>query len=120
MFEKLIKQVKKDKDVIAVLVFGSYARKEEHRDIDICLVLKPKKYTKISLSRKKLSYLKNFDFDIQIFQQLPIYIRQRVLEEGKLIFSRNDEIYDVAFRTIKEYEDFKPLYETYLEGVLNG
>jgi len=26
----------------------------------------------------------------------------------------------VAFLTIKEYEDFKPIYESYLEEVMNG
>ena len=122
MFERLIEEVKKDKDVIAVYLFGSYARGESHRDIDICLVLKPvrKKYSKIFLSEKKLKYLKNFEYDIQIFQQLPLYIRHRVLKEGKLLYSKGDEIYDVAFLTIKEYEDFKPIYESYLEEVMNG
>ena len=122
MFEELIKEVKKDRDVIAVYLFGSYARGEKYRDIDICLVLKPsrKKYSKLFLSKKKLEYLKKFNYDIHVFQQLPLYIRHRVLKEGKLLYSKGDEIYDVAFLTIKEYEDFKPLYKSYLEEVMNG
>ena len=37
----IVGRAKKDKDILAVIVFGSYARKEAYRDIDVCLVLFP-------------------------------------------------------------------------------
>ncbi len=118
----IVKKAKKDKDILAVILFGSYARKEPYRDIDICLVLQPKKYDKLFLSRKKLTYLTDFQkTDIQIYQQLPIYIRTRVLKEGKVIYCKNeDALYDVAFATIKDFNDFEPRYKTYLESVMNA
>lgn len=118
----IVKKAKKDKDVLAVILFGSYARKEPYRDIDICLVLYPKKYDKLFLSRKKLTYLTDFQkTDIQIYQQLPIYIRTRVLKEGKIIYCKNkDALYDIAIETIKDFNDFEPRYKTYLEGVMNA
>ncbi len=103
------------------MVFGSFARKESYSDIDVCLIL-DKKTEKMEMSRLRLSYLKDFpSFDIHVFQQLPLYIRVRVLKEGKILFCRDmGLLYDAAFAAIKEFEDFRPVYESYLEGVMNA
>ena len=124
----IVGRAKKDKDILAVIVFGSYARKEAYRDIDVCLVLFPadskKQYEhdKIFMSKKKLDYLKHFTkTDIQIFQQLPLYIRSRVLKDGKIILCKdNDLLYDISFRTIKDFNYFEPKYQMYLKGVMDA
>ncbi|MBM3239917.1 nucleotidyltransferase domain-containing protein [Candidatus Poribacteria bacterium] len=122
--DKLLEMAHQDDDVLAVLLFGSVARGEQTplSDIDICLVLIPqnKPYRSIDLSHKRLEYLKEFDMDIHVFQQLPIYIRRRVLREGKVLFVRDeDTLYDLATRTAKAFEDFKHIYYDYLEEVAN-
>ncbi|RLI99798.1 MAG: nucleotidyltransferase domain-containing protein [Candidatus Aenigmatarchaeota archaeon] len=120
ILKRLVETVKKDKDVLAVLVFGSYARGERYSDIDVCIVLK-EKMKNLEMSRKKLYYISSFPLDIHIFQQLPLYIRIRVLKEGKVIYCKDmDLLYDTAIKTIKEFEDYKHIYYSYLEGVLNG
>ncbi len=119
----LIGKAKKDKDVLAVSIFGSFARGEKYRDVDVCLILRPQKYSNLEMSKKRLKYLSEAGdkFDIQIFQQLPVYIKHRILKEGKIIFCRDEEkLYDLALLTIKEYEDFKPIYRGYLEAVKHG
>ncbi|MBI2652452.1 nucleotidyltransferase domain-containing protein, partial [Candidatus Woesearchaeota archaeon] len=41
----IIDRIKKDKEVIAIILFGSYARKKEYAgDIDLCIML-DKKYS---------------------------------------------------------------------------
>lgn len=120
--ERLIKKVKFDNEVLAVILFGSSVRKQKYKnsDVDICIVLRPNKYNSLRLSYKKLKYLKEFDFDIQIFQQLPLYIRKRVIKEGKVLFCRNeDELYQVVFKMIEEFADFEHIYREYLEEVSN-
>jgi hypothetical protein len=58
---------------------------------------------------------------VHVFQNLPIFIRIRVLKEGKTIFCKDEDmLYDIAFNTIKEFEDFKKHYKEYLDGVLNA
>jgi len=116
MFEKILKKAKQDKEVIAVLLFGSMARGEENRDIDICLVLN-KKYPNLKISKKKVEY-SGLGLDISIFQQLPVYIRIRVLKEGKILLNKNEPlIYDIAFSTIKEFGFYKKIYDLYLKEV---
>lgn len=120
--DKLLERTQKDQEVLAVILYGSSARQEQRKDsdIDICLVLASNQNlsNEIFLSRKRLDYLKEFSFDIQIFQRLPLYIRHRVLKEAKVLFVRDEELlYELAVRTIKSFEDFKHIYYSYLEEV---
>lgn len=120
---ELVSRMKKDKDILAVSVFGSYARGEHYRDIDICIFLKGGELGRLGMAKKRLKYLSEAsgNFDIQVFQQLPLYIKHRVLKEGKILFCRDqNKLYDIAHAFIREWEDFKPIYEKYLEGVANG
>ncbi len=114
------KEVLKDKEVLAAILFGSFPQ-EGFSDIDVCIVLYPGKYENLYLSEKKLKLMMALgDFDIQIFQQLPLYIRIRVLK-GEVIFCRDEKVlYEVAIQTIKEFEDYKKIYYEYLSGVSHG
>ena len=118
----IIEKAKKDRLVLAVALFGSYARNEQHNDIDVCIFLKSKIYSQLQLSKKKLEYQPDQEkYDVQIFQQLPLYIRKRILKEGRILYCHNEEeLYDVYFTTIKDFELFEPYYEQYLAAVADG
>ena len=120
---RLVDAAKPDQDVLAVLLFGSHARGEEGEtsDLDICLVLQPDLYSDLELSQKRLQYLKSFELDVQVFQQLPLYIRKRVFKEGVVLFCRDEEtLYEMAFQTAQQFEDFRHIYSAYLEEVARG
>jgi uncharacterized protein len=122
MLNRIVEKAKRDEQVLATLLFGGVARGEESAtsDLDVCLVLEPKGYTPLGLSEKKLEYLAAFDADIQVFQQLPIYMKQRVLHDGKVLFCRDeDTLYQIAFDVIREYSDFEHIYREYLVEVAN-
>ena len=119
----LIRKAQRDKHILAVFLYGSVAREEEHNqsDIDVCLVLNPARYPPKEISQKKLEYLKLFELDVHVFQQLPVYIRTRVLKEGKILFCRDEgELYELAFVVIREWADFEHIYREYLEEVARG
>jgi len=118
----IVEQAKKDTLVLAVALFGSYARKERHNDIDVCIFLKRGKYSAKQLSQKKLEYTsENEKYDIQIFQQLPLYIQERIMKEGKFIYGEGSmELYDICFEMLRNLEHYKPFYKEYLEVVANG
>jgi len=120
LLEKLLIKARHDEEVLAVFLFGSYARKEQVRssDIDVCLALISKPVELTASSRKRLDYLKDIPLDVKIFQQLPLYMRRRVLKEGRLLFVRDETLlYQLAIRTAQAFEDFKHIYSTYLEEV---
>lgn len=121
--EELKRKAGEDEDVLAIISFGSYARKEKHSDIDICLILRPRQYEELSLSKKRLEYLALLGegFDIQIFHQLPLYVKIRVIREGKVEFCKDEPaLYELAIQTMKEFELFEPIYLNYLEAVASA
>ncbi|MEM3146906.1 MAG: nucleotidyltransferase domain-containing protein [Archaeoglobaceae archaeon] len=104
---------------MAVILFGSIVRGESHdrSDIDICLVLRSVHWEVEKLAQKRFEYL-HFDLDIKLFQQLPLYVRSRVLKEGRVLLVKDeDQLYEIAIRTAKEFEDFKHIYRDYLEAI---
>ena len=120
--QKIIQQAQKDKSVIAIALFGSYARGESYRDIDVCIFLKPTEYAPEFLSAKKFEYIPEEEkYDIQIFQQLPLYIQKRILKEAKIVYCKNEDLlYDLYFLTIRDFEHYEHIYEGYLEAVESG
>ena len=76
-----------------------------------------------SARHKRIEFLRNMsgNMDIHVFQQLPIYIRKRILKDCKVIFCKDDKLlYEIAFSTIKEFEFYEKLYKMYLKSVKNG
>lgn len=115
--EKILDAVEKDKNVLAVIMFGS-ALGGEGRDVDICLVADEGVG---DLSTMLMYYSGRFcgKIDLSVFQMLPLYIRRNVLK-GKILFCRDyEKLYNIVFATIKEFGFYEKLYKMCLEGV-NG
>ncbi len=117
---KLLALATKDNEVIAVLLFGSHARgyASPTSDIDVCLVLRHEK----SAFEKRLEYSTISDnLDVQVFQALPMYIKIRVLREGKILYCKDENfLYKIAIETVKDFEYFKKPYLTYLDTLTHG
>ena len=103
-----------------VYVYGSSAagKATERSDIDVAL------YYDITDDRKlyDLLFLISGSFpdkyDIQMFQLLPLRVKIEVLK-GELIYADDKGfVHDVAWDTIKEYNDFEPRYKYILYGKL--
>lgn len=121
VLERLIAKARADEAVLAVMLFGSAARGEATpaSDVDICLVLQPRAAEQGA--EKRLEYLGQFDLDVQVFQTLPLPIRRRVLKESRILLSKDeDALYDLALRSAKAFDDFRHIYQAYLEAVLDG
>jgi len=118
--KKVIDMAGRDPSILAVFLFGSTARGERDAfsDTDVCLVMSHRPRTARALSSKRLEYLAALDLDFAVFQQLPIYVRARVLKEGRLLYSRDDAaLYELAFKTIQEFADFEHIYRECLNEV---
>ena len=83
-------------------------------DIDLCI------YYDDSLeeaSRFRFNVLKELFsdlYDVQIYQQLPLYVRVDALK-GKMIYNSDTRfLYRVAIETIKDFDDFKQRFYDYI------
>jgi hypothetical protein len=121
--DRLLRRAADDPEVLAVLLFGSAARGEARAqsDVDVCLVLTAAPRSRVQAQEKRMAYLGDVDLDVQVFQSLPLYIRTRVLRDGRVLFCRDeDALYEAAFATIRAFERFKRTYRAYLEEVAHG
>jgi len=119
---RLVDKVKVDETVLSVLLFGSHARGDDTptSDIDLCLVLRPGRENRADQTAARMAYLEDGSgrLRIHVFQQLPLYIRRRVLKEGVVLLCKDwDALYGIAFRTAQAFDDFKPIYRAYLDQV---
>jgi predicted nucleotidyltransferase len=108
--DEIIEILKSLDFVHSVLLFGSRARGKTGRDIDICII--PSR--ELSL-RERLSIDSALPsgIDISTYFELPVHIRKRISEEGKVLhtrdmyhlltlFKENDLEY-VGYRRYREY-----------------
>jgi predicted nucleotidyltransferase len=121
--ERLIMRAREDPDVLAVLLFGSRARATATpvSDYDVCLVLAAPRASPVDASEKRLQYLALGELAVVVFQRLPLYMRSRVLQEGRVLFTRDEGVlYDVALRTAKAFEGFRHIHRADLDAVARG
>ncbi len=121
--DRLLRRALADPEIRAVVLFGSVARGEATAgsDVDVCLVLEDGAGSGRQRADKRLDYLTEVDLDVQVFQDLPLYVRPRVLAEGRVLFCRDeDRLYDVAFATMRAFARFERTYRAYLDEVAHG
>jgi len=116
--DKIIDELKKDKKVEAVYLFGSYAKGDvkPFSDIDICVI------TERNISKQvKEEILSNSSekIDISIFWDLPLVIRFRVIKEGKLLYKKDDlKLQRIKIDTFNSYSDFRPTIKKHCSRII--
>jgi predicted nucleotidyltransferase len=96
-------------DVLGILLYGSAASGNETMgsDIDICLISPSNKdisglfkeiYRKLDVFSKK--------YDVHCFEELPLYIQIRVIEDHKIIYAKDVyELFEYFYYFRKLWED---------------
>ena len=107
--DNIIKKARLDREIIAVILFGSYARHEkDFRDVDIALLLKEPIRDGI---KKASEYWISDIFDVSILNGLPLNVASRVLDEGKILYvSDMESLQRFSDKIVRDWSDFKPLY----------
>ena len=61
-----------------------------------------------SLWREFISHLRSDRYDVRIFEILPLHIKMSVIEEGVVLYSRDElELYEYFYPFRREWEDQK-------------
>jgi hypothetical protein len=113
-----IKTIGGDK-VRFIILYGSKAREEmtELSDIDLAVYYDGDKKERFDFRVKVLGRVGD-EFDIQTFQDLPLYIRKDIVSSGKVIdYKGYMEIFRIFMRTIRDFEHFKPRLDMYYSGL---
>lgn len=113
---KTIRKLEGFENVRFIILYGSVAegRPTETSDIDLCIYYAGTREEGGEFRFLALSELCNDQYDIQIFVNLPLYVQKEVLQ-GRVIYCPDERfLYDTAYQTIQEYDDFKHRLDDYL------
>ena len=114
----LIEKIKKFPEVLAIILFGSYAKDaaKEISDIDIAVVIRnPDK-----CMEGEIGSMYSQKFDVVLFHRLPLHIQFEVLKHGREIFCRNEkELLKIKRRVLSEYIEMSDMYERIKRRVLS-
>lgn len=99
-----------------IILYGSFSNgtSRECSDIDICVHHTGNEDDRSDFRFRVLSALMDDDIDVHIYQDLPLFIRKDIFK-GKILFCRDEiKINDLAYREMREFEDFAPRYHDYI------
>ncbi|MDK2974182.1 MAG: uncharacterized protein PWP08_553 [Methanofollis sp.] len=91
-----------------IVLYGSYAegRATADSDVDLCIYDDASPEESSTFRFRALSELCSDRYDVQIFEQLPLYIRMDVLK-GRVLYCPDERfLYDIAPEMIREFDDF--------------
>ena len=111
-----IKNIDGFEEVKFIVLYGSTAegRMNKDSDIDLSIYYDGSQEEASRFRFKALSELFDDIYDIQIYQQLPLYVRIEVLK-GKMIYCKDKRfLYEAAIETIKDFEEFKHRFYDYI------
>ena len=108
IINKITREIAKIKNIDAIYLFGSSARREQNKnsDIDLCIIGKLNKEEKTNL----FSFASE-KIDICLFNEIPIFIQIRVFSEGKLLFIKKGaktSIDSLKWNTLIKFREFLP------------
>ncbi len=112
---KTIQKLDHGKRIEFVSLYGSTAERRQSNlsDIDIAVYYKGDKKERFRFRLKSLGRLEN-KFDVQIFQDIPLYIKKDIISKGKVLYYKKYEtLFDIYLKTVREYEDFKKYLNLY-------
>lgn len=126
--ESLINKIKeyllKNENIIAIILFGSYARKTENINSDIDIAIKLNK----PISKKELFQLKlnledlvNKDVDLLNLDEIADGIRYEILINGETLYARNEFYFELyKLQMYREYLELNESRMQIIENLKNG
>ncbi|HEX7627728.1 MAG TPA: nucleotidyltransferase domain-containing protein [Candidatus Methanoperedens sp.] len=114
--DEVLETLKSFDFIQSILLFGSRARGSSGRDIDICII--PIKELSLR-ERLSIDSAMPSGVDISIYFDLPVHIRKRIAQEGKVLFTK-DMYYLLTLlkENDLEYAGYKQYREYYHKAVM--
>jgi len=124
LLEKIKNYLLEDKDVVAIVLFGSYARKDEKVDSDIDIAIKLNR----ELSKKdkfklqlELEELVNKDIDLLNLDELDDGVRYEILINSETLYVKDELEFELyKLRMYKSYLELNESREKIIENLKNG
>jgi predicted nucleotidyltransferase len=115
--QRVIAEVQQRPKVVAVFLFGSWARGEQMpiSDVDIAVLLdNPDKRDEADIGS-----MYSPTIDLVLLHRLPVRMQFQVLKEGQPLFVRDEEkLIETTFQVMRLYHEMEWMYRRYYEEIL--
>ncbi|MCL6473428.1 MAG: nucleotidyltransferase domain-containing protein [Firmicutes bacterium] len=115
--QRVLAEVQQHPKVVAIFLFGSWARGEQMpiSDVDIAVLLdNPDKRDEADIGS-----MYSPTVDLVLFHRLPVRIQFQVLKEGQPLFVRDEEkLIETTFQLMRQYHEMEWMYRRYYEEIL--
>jgi len=111
LIKRVLFDIRQHPEVEAVWLYGSQATGNErpYSDVDICVIVR--KGTADSVISDIIGNSSD-KLDVRMWHELPVYVRYRVVRDGKLLFSRNAAyLRNQMIYCLNEYFNFKHILD---------
>ena len=108
----------KREEVLAIYLFGSYARGNARptSDVDICVITEKEVTRSV---KQEIMANSSRNIDISIFWDLPPVIRFRVFRDGKPWYTKDELLLQrIKMGTLRSYLDIQPMIKRYCAHTL--
>ncbi|MCL5975988.1 MAG: nucleotidyltransferase domain-containing protein [Candidatus Parvarchaeota archaeon] len=119
LIEKIVERSKKDSRILAVVLFGSYARKDPNfRDVDVGLLLYDAKDS-VNVYSDYVTFIGGENYlDLSVINSLPIRVQSSIFNDAIILYSSNDSaLYDYTINLIKKSADSRHLLNEALKTI---
>ena len=127
--EKIIQRIisrlyEQHDEILTVYIFGSFISARYFSDIDIGIIAamdlsKPLEF-ELELENRLEKVIK-YPVDVRVLNQAPLSFAQNVFRSGRVIIDKNPNLRaDFEGRILKQYFDFSPFQQRYLQEVINA
>jgi len=111
-------------EILAVYIFGSFISERHFSDIDVGIITAMDLNKPLDFELKlenRLEKLIKYPVDVRILNRAPISFSQNVFRTGRVIIDKNPNMRaDFEGRILKQYFDFSPFQQRYLQEVTNA
>jgi len=104
-----------------IILFGSMVNKRNTplSDVDVAVYYDGNKKERFKFRIEASGNLPD-KVDLQIFQDLPLYIQKEVIAGRILYYDNYQFIFNEFMRIIKDFDSFEKYYQEYLNGLKEG
>ena len=106
-----------EKKIRFVVLFGSISVKKQTplSDVDLAVYYDGSKEERFRFRMDVLGRISD-KFDVQTFQDLPLYIQKEVVKGRVLYCDDSRFLYEIVRRTSQDFDDFKIKFYDYIQG----
>ena len=124
ILERIASVLKDHKEIIFAYVFGSFNDSNAFSDIDIAVLTAKNMHTCLNYELDleiELEDIVNYPTDVRVINNAPLSFCHNVIRHGRVILDRDSNVRaDFMGRILKEYFDFAPFRQRYLDEVANA